>query len=150
MNRSPRAVFALTGSVLLLGAIAAVTTVRATEADPFDVADGPAPFGEVDRPSVDEAPEAHWTERHLQSLEAEARLEKSIYLAAVQLVELERERGDLSAAVTTLKDIATRAGSQQLRNAVNRLLFDIARERGDLDEARNHLDAIIEESLSQQ
>lgn len=147
MRPMPRATAALAASILLVGAFALLATGRATGSDPFEATGAGDPFAGAAATAPE--PEKHWAEDHLRSFDAESSSEKSIYLAAVQLVELERERGDVTAAIPTLRDIATRAGRQQLRNAINRLLFEIAREQDDHDDAREHLHTIIEESLGQ-
>lgn len=90
-----------------------------------------------------------WVEDKLEKFEAEANADQSVYLSLVQLTELERSRGDLSKATPVLKDVATRAAKQQLRNATNRLLYEIYMELGEAEKARDILLTIIEESLAQ-
>ena len=92
----------------------------------------------------------HWTDQHLAALQAERTPEQSIYLSAVQIVELERARGDVKRAIPTLERLADRASTQTLRNAIRRLLVDIARQTGDAKGAKGYLDRIIDESLLQQ
>ena len=91
----------------------------------------------------------HWSDTHLRSLSAESNVEQSIYLSAVQLTELERTQGDVTKAEPYLEQLAQRAPTQPLKNAVRRLLVDIALERRDYKAAEKHLKTIIDESLSQ-
>ena len=91
----------------------------------------------------------HWTDTHLRSLEAEANVDQSIYLSAVQLIELERTQGDVTKVEPYLEQLAQRAPTQPLKNAVRRLMVDIALERRDYKAAEKQLKTIIDESLSQ-
>ncbi len=91
----------------------------------------------------------HWSDTHLRSLEAESNVEQSIYLSAVQLSELERTQGDVTKVEPYLEQLAQRAPTQPLKNAIRRLLVDIALERRDYKAAEKQLKTIIDESLSQ-
>lgn len=91
----------------------------------------------------------HWTTFHLKSLDAESTPDKSIYLSAIQLIQLERTQGDATKAVSYLEALAKRATSQPLKNAINRLLVDLALERRDFKEAERLLKKIVDESMIQ-
>ncbi len=93
--------------------------------------------------------EEHWTERHLKALQAERDVEQSIYLSAVQMVRMQREQGDAYKAIPFLEGLAKRSPSQPLRNAVRRLIVEIALDDGDWKKAEEQLKLIIEESLLQ-
>jgi hypothetical protein len=100
----------------------------------------------------DEPEPENWTVDPLISLQAEETLEQSLYLSAVQKVRIERAQGDVRDAMPALEELAGKIPKQPLRNAVRRLLVDIALESGDArgyKEAEQYLDAIIQESLAQ-
>ncbi len=91
----------------------------------------------------------HWTNEHLESLKAEEDPEASIYLSAVQLVQLKRDEGNLREAVDTLQKLAPRTPTQPLKSALRRLLVEIHLEMGDTLEAEQELEKIINENLLQ-
>lgn len=91
----------------------------------------------------------HWTDKHLRSLEADSTTDRSIYLSAVQMVQLERDQGDVRRAIPTLEALVKRTPTQQLKNAINRLLVEIALETKDYKMAEKYLNAIVDGSLIQ-
>lgn len=93
--------------------------------------------------------DTHWTDDHLKALNAERRVDQSVYLSAVQLVELERERDKAYKALPYLETLASRIPEQPLKNAVRRLMVDIYLEEGDWQNADKQLKIIIDESLLQ-
>ena len=141
MGRWNSTVALVVGSV---GAFALATAVSSQGTAP------PAEAESTHRRQVQIDTQPHWTDEHLDALEAEGTPEQSLYLSAVQLIELERARGDVKRAIPALEKLAERASTQKLRNAIRRLLVDIAREQKDLKAVEAYLNRIIEETLLQQ
>ncbi len=122
-------------------------------------ADAPDPgastsiYDSLQLPSKATAPmpvdQRHWAEDSLKSLAAESKPEQSLYLSAIQYVTLEEKRGDISAAIPKLEDIAKRATNQAVRNAIRRVIVDICLETGDFEAAEKVLQVIVNESLIQ-
>lgn len=93
--------------------------------------------------------DSHWSETPLESLEAEATPSQSIYLAAVQMVELNRSQGDVGAVLPLLEKLADDAPTAPLKNALKRLAADVAQEIGNTSKASSLLREILEQSLAQ-
>lgn len=99
---------------------------------------------------IAQARDEHWTAERLQIYQAEATPGQSIYLACVQLIEIEREHGDPRKAILDVEKVAERSTDQQLRNAIRQLLVKVSMEFEDFKAAEAYLNKIIEESLIQQ
>ncbi len=92
---------------------------------------------------------SHWTDPHLRSLSAESEPEKSIYLCAVQIIELERAQGDVGKAITWLEKLVVKVPQQNVKSAVRRLIVQLYLERGDYKSAEKEIERIVSESLLQ-
>lgn len=139
--------------VLPIGMIAGAIALFALAHSPASESSQPVPEDPfaalISERTGNSAPKQPWGELKVESFSMESKNEKAVFISLVQLVELERKQGDVSRAIPTLKDVATRSAKQQLRNATNRLLHDIHVELGNTGDARDHLMVIIEESLAQ-
>ena len=131
-----------------IGALFATTTVG-TAAEPAAEATPAKPAAVETKPTYLLAQPEHWTDKHLRSLEADSSTDRSIYLSAVQLVQLERDQGDVRRVIPALEALAKRTPTQQLKNAITRLLVEIALETKDYKAAEKYLNTIIDGSLVQ-
>lgn len=104
-------------------------------------------------PAAEEAPatiaDPAWAEYHGRSFEVERDLEKSLYLTAVQIVELAEQQGNAALAIPALESIAIKAPTQAVKNSIRRLIADIAMDAGDTDAADAVLKKMVDETLSQ-